>query len=260
MTSRHTVRAVALVAVVATAVLYSMRPAAAEADADPGSNRPTVDAVQLYETRCSSCHGMNGEGVADRGPSIVNEGEAAVDFVLRTGRMPLASPENEATRGPVRFTDNEIVAIVSLIGSWGSGPTIPIIDTASADLVDGGDLYRLNCAACHVASGAGAVIGGARRAPSLMQATPEQVAEAILVGPGAMPVFGELSNEDLNDLAAYVEELQRQGTTDIDAVGGVGPVAEGLAGWLLALVPLVGITFWISHRPSPKPVDEGGPS
>jgi ubiquinol-cytochrome c reductase cytochrome c subunit len=109
----------------------------------------------------------------------------------------------------------------------------------------GAELYRLNCAACHVASGAGAVIGSGRTAPALTEATPTQVGEAILVGPGAMPVFGALSDRAIDDIAAYVLTLQEEGTTGAGALGGVGPVAEGLAAWLLGVLPLVALCRWI---------------
>lgn len=210
----------------------------------------TVDPAAVYAIRCSSCHGPAGEGVDDRGPSLIGEGEAAVDFVLRTGRMPLADPDLEARRGPVRLDEAEIVALVDYVGAWGDGPAIPDLDPAAADLVNGGDLYRRNCAACHVASGSGAIIGSGRWAPNLMEATPTQVAEAIVVGPGAMPVFGQFGDDDLNDIAAYVLDLQHQGATDVESLGGIGPVAEGLAAWFLVIVPLIGFTRWIGrgHR------------
>ena len=47
-----------------------------------------------------------------------------------------------------------------------TGPTIPDVDIARGDVAAGGELYRLNCAACHVASGSGAAIGGGREAPT----------------------------------------------------------------------------------------------
>ena len=33
--------------------------------------------------------------------------------------------------------------------------------------------------------------------------------------------------------------------TGVDDFGGAGPVAEGLAAWLLALLPLIALTRWI---------------
>jgi ubiquinol-cytochrome c reductase cytochrome c subunit len=225
---------------------------------DPGTGRalraapqpPDVElGAELYATQCASCHGVEHAGVEGRGPSLLDEGEASADFVLRTGRMPLASPSMQAQRGPVRYTDDQIRALVAYVGSVGDGPDIPDVDAARGDVAEGGELYRLNCAACHVASLAGAPIGGGREAPSLAQSTPTQIGEAIIVGPGAMPVFGSLESADIDGIAAYVEALNEQHTTGTSSFGGAGPVAEGLAAWLLALVPLVALTRWIG---SPK--------
>ena len=211
---------------------------------------PDLDlGTELYSTQCANCHGVDFDGVEGRGPSLLVEGEASADFVLRTGRMPLASPTMQAQRGPVRYSDEEIRALVALIGSVGDGPDIPDVDTSAGNVAEGGELYRLNCAACHVASLAGAPIGGGRQAPSLAQSTPTQVGEAIVIGPGAMPVFGALEPTDIDSIAAYVEALSEQNTTGTSSFGGAGPVAEGLAAWLLALVPLVALTRWIG---SPK--------
>lgn len=221
-----------------------------QTDAEPPDIAGGADGALLYARHCSSCHGPQGEGIEDRAPTLVSEGEAAVDFVLRTGRMPMAEPAIEARRGPVRFDDAEIVALVAYVGAWGDGPAIPTLDPATADLVDGGELYRLNCAACHVASGSGAIIGSGRWAPNLMQATRVEVAEAVVVGPGAMPVFGQFTEDDINDVAAYVMALQHEDTTGVESLGGIGPVAEGLAAWFLVIVPLISFTRWIGrgHR------------
>ena len=107
---------------------------------------------ELYLSQCASCHGADGEGVEQRGPSLLVEGRAAVDFVLRTGRMPMAIPTMEAFRGPVRYTEEEIVALVDYAGAFGDGPDIPVVDVDAGDVARGGELFRLNCAACHVAS------------------------------------------------------------------------------------------------------------
>jgi ubiquinol-cytochrome c reductase cytochrome c subunit len=222
----------------------------AEQQGDVGAN--------LYATQCASCHGVDGEGVVDRGPTLRTEGRAAVNFVLRTGRMPLADPFTAPARGPVRYSEAEIVALVDYAGAFGDGPDIPNVDPAAGDLAEGGVLYRLNCAACHVASGSGAAIGGGREAPSLMSSTPTQVGEAILIGPGSMPVFGTFTSENINDVAAYVEGLQDQKTAAPDDFGGAGPVAEGLSAWLLGLLPLIAFTRWIGtpHEGRDAPVED----
>ena len=219
--------------------------------------------ADLFAAQCSSCHGLDGLGVEGRGPSLEHEGEAAADFVLRTGRMPLAAPNLQARSGPVRYSEEQIVALVEHVGSLGDGPAIPDVDVTGADIGNGGNLYRLNCAACHVASGAGASIGSNRRAPNLTEATPVEVGEAIIVGPGSMPVFSSLTDTDIADIASYVEDLDDQDTTAARKFGGAGPAAEGLAVWLLALVPLLALTRWIGHakegRDHPTGADGEGP-
>jgi ubiquinol-cytochrome c reductase cytochrome c subunit len=217
--------------------------------------------AELYAGQCATCHGVDGKGIEGRGPTLLDEGPAAVDFVLRTGRMPLADPTMQATRGPTRFSDIEIRALVAYAGAFGVGPEIPNVDIAAGDLARGARLYQLNCAACHVASGAGAAIGGGRNAPDLMESTATEIGEAIRIGPGAMPVFGSFTDQDLNDVAAYIKDLQRMKTTAPDDFGGAGLVAEGLAAWLLALLPLIALTRWIGtpHEGRDAPVDVSEP-
>jgi ubiquinol-cytochrome c reductase cytochrome c subunit len=217
---------------------------------------------ELYLTQCAACHAPDGTGIEDRGPALTTEGRASVDFVLRTGRMPLAAPGMQAKPRPVRYSEEEIVALVDYAGSLGDGPDIPVVDPEQGDLAAGARLYQLNCAACHVASGAGASIGGDRIAPSLMDATPTEIGEAIRIGPGAMPVFGSFTDQDLHDVAAYVLDLQERGAAAPDDFGGAGPVAEGLAAWLLALLPLVALTRWIGtpHEGRDAPVEPSEPA
>ena len=130
--------------------------------------------------------------------------------MLRTGRMPLAAPNLQPSRGPVRYSEAEIVALVQYAGAFGDGPGIPVVDPEAGDVEEGAALYQLNCAACHVASGAGAAIGGGIEAPDLMESTPTEIGEAIIVGPGAMPVFGTFSEQDINSVARYILVLQEE--------------------------------------------------
>ena len=60
-----------------------------------------------------------------------------------------------------------------------------------------------------------------------------------------MPVFGAMTEHDLDDLAAYVTDLQEENTTGVTSLGGVGPVAEGLAAWAIGLGAIVALTRWI---------------
>ena len=52
--------------------------------------------------------------------------------------------------------------------------------------------------------------------------------------------------------------MQGRNTTAPEDFGGVGPVAEGLAAWLLALLPIIALTRWIGrpHEGRDAPIDE----
>jgi ubiquinol-cytochrome c reductase cytochrome c subunit len=83
-------------------------------------------------------------------------------------------------------------------------------------------------------------------APSLAQATPVQVAEAVRVGPGAMPKFASqaLNDPQVDSVAAYVGRLQQGGNRGGWDLGRIGPVTEGLVAWVLGL----GLLLWVVRR------------
>jgi ubiquinol-cytochrome c reductase cytochrome c subunit len=63
----------------------------------------------------------------------------------------------------------------------------------------------------------------------------------MLVGPGAMPVFGPntLDTEEVNAIVAYVVHQQSPEDLGGTPIGHVGPVTEGAVGWLLGLGALL---------------------
>ena len=87
-----------------------------------------------------------------------------------------------------------------------TGTPIPDVDPAAGDLAAGGTLFRLNCAACHSATGTGGALSYGDDAPKLWSATPLQIAEAMRTGPGQMPVFGPdtFSDHQVNSIVRYV--------------------------------------------------------
>ena len=106
------------------------------------------------------------QGVEDRGPSLHGRGPGRGRLRAAHGTDAAGDPTCRRSAGPVRYTEEQIVALVAYAGAFGDGPDIPDVDPLGGDLAAGGELYRLNCAACHVASGAGAAIGGGREAPT----------------------------------------------------------------------------------------------
>jgi ubiquinol-cytochrome c reductase cytochrome c subunit len=111
------------------------------------------------------------------------------------------------------------------------GPPIPSVVAGNADR--GRKLFAENCMHCHGSQGEGAAIGFLDWAPDLDRATVTEVAEAIRVGPGEMPRFGErqLSDTDVNDIAGFLSQHNAQPDVEVPLTTS-GPVPEGLLGWL----------------------------
>ncbi|HEY3522881.1 MAG TPA: cytochrome c [Candidatus Limnocylindrales bacterium] len=218
--------------------------------AAPGASSPPPGASQvadldtgrsLFLQSCASCHGAGGEG-GPSGPSIQNAGAALADFVLRSGRMPLADRATPMQRGEPVFDDAQIRALVGYVASLGSGPAIPSVQTTGADLAAGQQLYAANCAACHGAGGAGGTVGS-DVAPGLSHADPTTVGEAVVSGPGPMPVFA-FGQDQLNSLAAYVESLKSLPHPGGLEVAEIGPVAEGFLAGFVGIVTLLAVARW----------------
>ena len=204
----------------------------------------------LFVANCSSCHGLSAEGT-NRGPNLVGVGAATVDFWVSTGRMPLAYPGAQAVRKPVLFSRTQQLAIVSYVTSLGAGgPGIPTVNTQSASESNGNDVFGLNCAGCHVITGVGDALANSAFAPSLYQASPTQIAEAIRTGPGNMPRFGPgtLSDKDVNDVVRYVTYLQKPANPGGAGLGHVGPVTEGFLAIVVGLGVLILAAYWIGIR------------
>lgn len=224
---------------------------------------------ELYSRDCAWCHGDRAQGTT-RGPDLISgtNGRAFTHFMLTSGRMPIDYPQQRvALRDPI-YNALEIDAIVEYVAGLGAaGPEIPEIDLAAGDLGVGSELYEANCAACHSTTGVGGALteastdedlsGAVGResglvAPTLEHSTPTEVAEAILVGPGTMPVFATFSEGELNSLVRYVTYLQDPADEGGAPIGRVGPVAEGAVGWIVGLGALVLLTRWIGTKASKK--------
>jgi len=226
---------------------------AVHAQAQPPTTRPPASDVRngrdLYQVACSSCHGLEGEGTA-RGPTLVGVGAASADFYLTTGRMPLDVPGEQAQRKEPAYSPLQIRQLVAYIAALGPGPPIPRIDWEAGDLALGNRLYANNCAPCHSSAGAGGALGHSTYAPSLGEATPTQVAEAVRIGPGAMPVFGgdTFDDAELAGIVRYVEYLKDPEDPGGLGLGHLGPIPEGFVAWVVGLGLIVVAIRWIGTR------------
>lgn len=191
-------------------------------------------------------------GTSD-GPSLIGVGAAAVDFQVSTGRMPMATSAIQAPSKKVVYNADETAALAAYVASLGAGPAIPtaeMVDTADADLAMGGELFRTNCAQCHSVSAKGGALSEGRWAPSLLDATPTQIYEAMITGPQAMPVFNDktLTTQDKQDIIRYIEELKADTNPGGWSLGRLGPVTEGLFIWVVGLGGLLLVAVWIGAK------------
>lgn len=201
--------------------------------------------ANLFLTSCAACHGVQGAGTAN-GPDIRNAGAALADFMLRTGRMPLADPGAPAQRGKPYFSAADRQALVAYVASLGQGPGIPNVVTSGADVRAGLELFTANCAACHGPAGGGGAVGGGFVAPALTQADATTVGEAVITGPGPMPRFS-FRPDQLDNLAAYVAFLRNAPHPGGATSPEVGPVTEGfIAG--VTLLGLLMVARWVGVR------------
>ena len=238
-------RALAAFAVVAAALIAAAgAPASAQEELEPGS---VERGAQRYLAGCSTCHGVTGLGVGPW-PAVAGAGEAAADFQLRTGRMPFAGePGDQATRKPPAYDEQEIRDLVAFVGSLADGPPIPDVDLDESLLSRGHQLFAANCAPCHGATANGGAVGGGAIAPPLTGSDPVIVAEAMITGPGQMPVF-DIPEEDRNAVVTYVEYLRGADHPGGLAIGGIGPVPEGFVAWLVGLGLLIVIVYLIGRE------------
>ncbi len=228
-----------------------------------------ADVGQLFLSDCAVCHGSAGAGTP-RGTSLVGVGRASLDYQLSTGRMPLVGVGRVADQPGrplqplpnVAAGDSDIIprrhnpaydaptisALVDYVSvlTGGGGPDIPRL--TGGNLAQGGDLFRLQCAACHAWAGDGGALLR-REAPSLHAATATQIAEAVRVGPSQMPAFGSaaLTDDQVASVVAYVRYLDDPRDRGGQPLWHLGPVTEGAMA-LAALALLLLFTRWIGER------------
>ncbi|MEU5684458.1 MULTISPECIES: cytochrome bc1 complex diheme cytochrome c subunit [Streptomyces] len=254
---RHPLAAVVvlLLALAATGGLYAAFAPADKAQADDTAQSLAIDeGKKLYAVGCSSCHGTGGQGSSD-GPSLVGVGAAAVDFQVGTGRMPLQQPGAQAPKKKVIYNQAQIDQLAAYISSLGAGPSVPTEKQYSpdgADIAKGGELFRTNCAQCHNFTGEGGALTHGKFAPSLEGVSPKHIYEAMQTGPQNMPSFPDTTMPEKNkkDIIAYLDAVNGEKTESPGGLklGGLGPVSEGLFGWIFGLGSLIAVAVWVAAR------------
>ncbi|MFE9094431.1 c-type cytochrome [Streptomyces sp. NPDC007264] len=255
---RHPMAAlvVLLIALTLSGGLYAAFAPADKAQADDSAQSLAIEeGKKLYSVGCASCHGTGGQGSSD-GPSLVGVGAAAVDFQVGTGRMPAATSQGaQVPKKKNIYTQAQIDQLAAYVASLGAGPAVPSKNDYSpegADIAKGGDLFRTNCAQCHNFTGKGGALTHGKFAPSLQGVDPKHIYEAMQTGPQNMPSFPDttMSQQNKKDIIAYLDAVNGDQTENPGGLelGGLGPVSEGLFGWIFGLGALIAVAVWVAAR------------
>ena len=224
-----------------------------------------VTGAEWFQRDCAFCHGNQGQGTP-RGPNIADHDmvQALTDFMLRTGRMPIADPRDVVRRGPPAYPPDVVAKIVEYVGTFNpQAAGLPVPDVAAGVLSTGQELFQANCAACHSATGIGGTLAEGKavsasenrtgfQIPSLLKSTPLEIAEAMRAGPGTMPVFPTFSDHEVNSIVRYILYMRAQNRGGATDLGRVGPVAEGAVGWIVGLGLLLLLARWIGRSTHEK--------
>jgi ubiquinol-cytochrome c reductase cytochrome c subunit len=207
---------------------------------------------QLFETSCITCHGANLQGVEDQGPSLIGVGGAAVYFQVSTGRMPATGQSATEQRKTAKFDDAQTRALADYVQSVGGGPQMPIGNLLGPDssIAEGGELFRINCASCHGTTFKGAPLSAGKSAPSLNNATDEQLYAAMVSGPENMPVFSnnQITIDQKKAIIAYVQTIKASDDPGGSGIDRIGPVSEAIVLWVCGVGVLMVVILWIGAK------------
>ena len=250
---RHPLAAlvVLLFALAATGGLYAAFAPAEKAQADSSSQSLAInEGKKLYAVGCSSCHGIHGQGTSD-GPSLVGVGAAAVDFQVGTGRMPAQQPGAQVPAKKVIYPQDQIDQLAAYVASFGPGPAVPTKEQYSyseKDIAAGGELFRTNCAQCHNFAGKGGALTNGKYAPGLDNVSPKHIYEAMQTGPQNMPSFPDsvMPEQQKAEIVAFVRHTAEAPSPGGMDLGSLGPVTEGLFGWIFGLGGLIAVAIWVA--------------
>ena len=245
----------------------ALTPDAQVATAERDDQALVQEGKDIYDTACITCHGANLQGIEGRGPSLVGIGAGSVYFQVHSGRMPMMSNDAQAERKAPRYTEQQTLALAAYVAASGGGADIVYNDDGSVaqeslrganyngeiqaeDVAKGSELFRMNCASCHNFTGQGGALSSGKFAPELAPANEQEIYQAMLTGPQNMPKFSDrqLTADEKKDIIAYLKSAKETPSPAGWDLGGLGPVAEGLAMWIIGISALCAAAMWIGSR------------
>jgi mono/diheme cytochrome c family protein len=205
------------------AALAAAGPVTAQDGGDPENG------AALYASNCMVCHGPNGEGrigaTLDQVFATIDTDTFLTEAISRGVEGSMMPAWSTNFGGPL--TPDEIQDIVAYIESWGTaieppvpapGPPpqdIPPVPQVDGDPEAGYIVFAQNCVACHGPKGEGR-IGATLDRPfaaispdAFIVQTVSRGVEGSLMPPFAQANGGPLTEQQINDVAAYVFSIQQ---------------------------------------------------
>ena len=245
----------------------ALTPDAQVATAQKDDQALIQEGKDIYDVACITCHGANLQGVDKRGPSLIGVGAGSVYFQVHSGRMPMMSNDAQAERKTPRYTEQQTLALAAYVAANGGGPDIVYNDDGTIameslrganyngqiqaeDVAKGSELFRMNCASCHNFTGQGGALSSGKYAPALEPANEQEIYQAMLTGPQNMPKFSDrqLTADEKKDIIAYIKSANETPSPAGWDLGGLGPVSEGLAMWIIGITALCAAAMWMGSR------------
>jgi cytochrome c oxidase cbb3-type subunit 3 len=223
---------------------------------------------ELYVEYCAMCHGVDGQGrlgaSLDLFPGI--EAEAAMAQIIREGVEGSAMPAwGREEGGPFTAEDIQDVTayVLALVGGTGSieplptyePPEIEPLPEVAGDPSQGAVVFEQNCTACHGEQAQGRFgwplaksWPGNQPAAYVHQVTSEGIEGSIMPG-WAKGEGGPLSEDEIDDVTAYILSLEPPPVPTPTAMPSAGPLGRTTSSLLLGgLVVLVLVALVIYYR------------
>ena len=168
--------------------------------------------------------------------------------------MPMADMSTQAMRKAPLYDAEETAALAAYVASLAPGPEIPAEASLNyerdGNTAEGGELFRNNCAMCHNFAGQGGALTQGKYAPTLMGVDPKYIYEAMITGPQSMPVFSDktITPAEKVSIIKWIKAAENEPNLGGASLGRVGPVTEGLLGWVLGLGILIGVAVWLAMK------------
>jgi ubiquinol-cytochrome c reductase cytochrome c subunit len=219
----------------------SPSPSPSQSAAASTAASPTVEAVndpaaEVFAENCSGCHGTSGQG--GFGPPLAAAGFASlVAPMVAEGGIKMPSFADS-------LTEQQIQGVAEYVAAHIADPA-----ARTAVVADGGETYRLYCAACHSTTGRGGALTRGRNAPDISQYPAAEALAAMILGRGNMPAFAG-NTLDVRQQAAvglYVGVLVDPPSPGGRGLGYLGPVTEGAVS-AIALLVLIFLAVWLAWK------------